>query len=929
MSMSNNNPNEDEAILLSSGTVKDFRAVAAHCSIEVASSVRKLELVRLIIHAIGVAETRKQLEYVHTGSSSSSSSSTAASTRRKRNRRSTNQPVVPLASSDPSPSSPSPQASIQVDHMPVEMDDSKAQHSSTSDPDHMHHEEDSSSIQAASEPNQKRRRTDSEEQEDVPHRDDLHSSNHDTSDSLRKQLIQSTPKIASTFVNFIRAKFAPDFPIDGPVSVTIFEYTVSESNENNDYAAMRMLIEHMFSSASVLGSSFVSDKDKDKTATSAAVGGVAMSTNRSSSATPTSTHTATATPTPTATATVTATVTATAAATVTTTATAAANSLVMRSSDSKGGDLQADLDIDMQTVRKFYAYIQNVQVLNTLLMSQVVKFLQNFSPREKDVFNDVPRAILRILVIMFENPNLMEPTYFNLVLGKICIIITQLSSSDSSVLESFYSSYSPADQKKLVQKMQQLLTLRLYADGSIDVIIRAATEVLHMLRKACLRSNALSLEEFYNDYINKSNFNVEDEYFRWKNAPRLRGDVFSFCKYPWLLDPSTKSRLLSAEAQQQQRQRYEDAVLQAFLYNIPSLPYLILQVRRDHIVHDTLDLLNEFKREDFKKPLKVIFLGEEGVDAGGVAKEFFQLIVRDLFDPKYGMFVYDDSMNHYWFNTHSVSEMPEFELIGLILGLAIYNNVILDLRFPMVVYKKLLRQPVTFQDLKRAFPELGSGLQRLLDMEPELVADLGSTFEVSIKSFGELKSYDLKTNGKNISVTADNRQEFVSLYTKFTLEDAIYNEFDHFRHGFRSLCGVRALDMCEPEELEQMICGSPVLDFDALERVTKYVGWSSMFHETSVRPDTPVVRFFWELFHEFTVEQRKRVLFFVTGSDRAPVNGLGSMKFVIQSGGSNSGMLPSAHTCFNTMILPHYPTKLLLREKLTIAIENAEGFGLR
>lgn len=52
------------------------------------------------------------------------------------------------------------------------------------------------------------------------------------------------------------------------------------------------------------------------------------------------------------------------------------------------------------------------------------------------------------------------------------------------------------------------------------------------------------------------------------------------------------------------------------------------------------------------------------------------------------------------------------------------------------------------------------------------------------------------------------------------------------------------------------------------------------------------------------------------------------MAFCVMKHGEDSEQLPSAHTCFNHLLLPTYKTKEKLREKLLIAISNAEGFGL-
>ena len=71
------------------------------------------------------------------------------------------------------------------------------------------------------------------------------------------------------------------------------------------------------------------------------------------------------------------------------------------------------------------------------------------------------------------------------------------------------------------------------------------------------------------------------------------------------------------------------------------------------------------------------------------------------------------------------------------------------------------------------------------------------------------------------------------------------------------------------------------------------------------------------------------MLKFATGSDRAPINGLSSLTFVISRNGPDSDRLPTSHTCFNHLLLPDYASEEKLEDKLKRAIRQAEGFGLR
>lgn len=69
-----------------------------------------------------------------------------------------------------------------------------------------------------------------------------------------------------------------------------------------------------------------------------------------------------------------------------------------------------------------------------------------------------------------------------------------------------------------------------------------------------------------------------------------------------------------------------------------------------------------------------------------------------------GMFTYDENTKLFWFNPSSFETEGQFTLIGIVLGLAIYNNCILDVHFPMVVYRKLMGKKGTFRDLGDSHP---------------------------------------------------------------------------------------------------------------------------------------------------------------------------------------------------------------------------------
>ena len=434
-------------------------------------------------------------------------------------------------------------------------------------------------------------------------------------------------------------------------------------------------------------------------------------------------------------------------------------------------------------------------------------------------------ASLRQFVILLLNPLLLEPQYHKQILLPLLSLVSALPLACVDRLVCWWSLLPCIQLEQIVLVVQQFLTVRLCHTMRIDDAVIAGTRVLGQLyaanelatdqgRRAA--EDRLDYRRFYNDAVNQE-VNLKEDYRRWKAG---RGE-FSFCDHPFVLEPASKSRVLMYDATAQMTHEFEGAILRSLFVGATS-PYLVVKVRRSHLIHDTL-LQMGMRKDDLKKPLKVQFAGEDGIDEGGVQKEFFQLIFAQIFDVSYGMFVYDEDSRLYWFNRSSLENEREFELIGIILGAAIYNGVILDARFPHVVYKKLMGQPVGLADLKRAFPPLAHGFQQLLDHDAASVeATFGLCMQVNFEEFGQTRTHNLVPNGADVPVTARNRSEYVRLYAKYLLEDSIANQFSAFQRGFHTVCGGDCLQLFRWEELELLICGSPVLDFEALERAAQY-----------------------------------------------------------------------------------------------------------
>jgi len=589
--------------------------------------------------------------------------------------------------------------------------------------------------------------------------------------------------------------------------------------------------------------------------------------------------------------------------------------------------MEADEVHGLETEAVGEAYVELLKLQNHEVLKALMKATETLLSKLQVAQQAQPSFItdgveLRQFIILFLNPLLLEPQYHKEVLQKLLSLIAALPPPCTDRLASWMSLLPAHQLLYMVKVCHQFLTVRLVSTQRIDDAVMAATRVLGQLYAANEAATEagwrtpqekLDYRTFYNDAVNQE-VNLKDDYRRWKST-RVE---FSFCDHPFVLEPSSKSRVLMYDATAQMTHEFEGAILRSLFVGATS-PYLVVKVRRSHLISDTL-LQMGLRKDDLKKPLKVQFAGEDGVDEGGVQKEFFQLIFAQIFDVSYGMFVYDEDARQYWFNRSSLENEREFELIGIILGAAIYNGVILDARFPHVVYKKLMSQPVGLADLQKCFPEMGKSFRQLLEMSAEQVEGCCLCMQVSYDEFGESKTFDLMPSGGEIAITIDNRDEYVRLYVKYLLADSIERQFAAFQRGFHSVCGGECLMLFRWEELELLICGSPVLDFEALERATQYDDGFSRQH--------PTVVIMWEVIHALEVEQQKKFLFFCTGSDRVPIKGLGNLNFVISRNGTDESRLPSAHTCFNHLLLPEYKSKTKLKEQLLKAIVDTEGFHI-
>ncbi|KAF3942483.1 hypothetical protein ABW19_dt0203606 [Dactylella cylindrospora] len=507
-----------------------------------------------------------------------------------------------------------------------------------------------------------------------------------------------------------------------------------------------------------------------------------------------------------------------------------------------------------------------------------------------------------------------------------------------------------ANTMTFLKKRDPSVPLESWFNASEEVLALEMIGEGHLARQQALaRGHVIPTSDFYNSMLDYADLIADFD--QWES----KSSKFSFCQYPFLLSMGSKIQILEYDAKRQMEVKAREAFFNSIGLRRTFSQYLLLRVRRDCLVEDSLKGISESVgggAGDIKKGLKIEFEGEDGIDIGGLRKEWFLLLVRDIFDPSHGMFVYDEDSRYCYFNPNTFEATEQYFLVGVLLGLAIYNSTILDVALPPVVFKKLLspnsalstpnkfstpsptaRLPFTstLEDLAFFRPALASGLRQLLEFEGDVESTVCRDFVVEVEKYGQFTQVPLVPGGEGKPVTNENRKEFVDLYAQYLLDTSVARQFEPFKRGFWTVCGGNALSLFQPDEIELLIRGSDEpLDITALRAVATYENWSTIPDETNV------IRWFWESFEAASPEMQRMLLGFITGSDRIPAMGIANMVLKVVYGGPSTvhgnkraERYPIARTCFNSITLWGYDSKETLERVLWRAVRESEGFGLK
>ncbi|KAF1336318.1 Nedd4 e3 ubiquitin-protein ligase wwp1, partial [Globisporangium splendens] len=350
-----------------------------------------------------------------------------------------------------------------------------------------------------------------------------------------------------------------------------------------------------------------------------------------------------------------------------------------------------------------------------------------------------------------------------------------------------------------------------------------------------------------------------------------------------------------------------------------------LRVNRSHLFEESMESLSIIPAVSIRSSMRLVFLDESGIDAGGLSREWFVLLNEQLVDPMRGVFKCVNKSNQTFFlNSNSAHDIGDTHLsyyyaTGRLIGRALLEGSVLGFHLSPVLVKMILGVPISFSDLEYFDPDLFKNLSWLRDNEN--VDELGLDFSVTEQRGDTMEVVELIPCGQAIDATADNKDEYIERRFRYVLFESVADQLHVFLKGLYEVIPRELLMLFDPEEFDYLLCGSDEIDVDDWEQNTKY---------TENLYTHPVLKWFWELLREMPNEYRRRLLHFATGSSRVPLSGFAGLTsydgklcpFTLKGVPLvNDGYIWS-HACFNLLDLPLHVVRSEFRAVLYAAVET-------
>ena len=328
---------------------------------------------------------------------------------------------------------------------------------------------------------------------------------------------------------------------------------------------------------------------------------------------------------------------------------------------------------------------------------------------------------------------------------------------------------------------------------------------------------------------------------------------------------------------------------------------------------------------------QISFVDESGIDAGGVYREGLSRILEDLFSEHFNLLVLcpngqqavHSGMDKYLPNPKHVGPlaMEMFELVGKLMAMSIRSKACLPFEFPPLVWKKLVGEDTSKDDLLEVDMITSRQLDDIEQCHKDPSEPIVNQDAFYAKYLGKLRftyigldnaEHDLLPGGKLREVTFENRFEFCSLVREARLKECNV-QIAAIAKGMGEVIPLRALLLFSAAQLEELVCGSPKIDIELWKAHTESSGLSST-----------TVSLFWKVMESLTPKEQTGFIRFAWGRSRLPARKEDfTVKMKLTSGGRAA--LPASHTCFFSIELPEYRTEEEMRHGLLTAIHFGVG----
>ncbi|XP_015417007.1 PREDICTED: probable E3 ubiquitin-protein ligase HERC6 [Myotis davidii] len=596
------------------------------------------------------------------------------------------------------------------------------------------------------------------------------------------------------------------------------------------------------------------------------------------------------------------------------------------------------IDVDLQMAKDTFEKLTQKQwisfMITTCLRDHLLGALPCRSPHQE---------ALSVFLLLPQCPVMHDPRNSESLVVPFAQAVCNMSDRSLRVLKQCWASLQESSLNTLVQMLKSAIIAQMIYSGetpqnncNLKPLLEMMKEVYKVNKATCqLPKNTFII----NELSTMLNFIEERRRMSYRDNNLITAGNFSpiiFSEFPFIFNLLSKIKLWQADSVKK--------ILESRITHMFS-PGFLLRVRRSHLVDDALHQLNQAAVTDLRKELVIEFINEIYSEGYGVKSEFFYIIFEEMTKKEYGMFMYPEEGSYMWFPIKPKIEKKRYFLFGRLCGLSLYHLNVADIPFPLALFKKLLEQKPSLEDLKELSPLLGKTVNLLLPTLHQLsyqplkcvcISWISYKFAIMviwliIKTFihvcylnilqlrWDQHNVDLIPNGISILVDQTNKTDYVSQCVDYIFNTSVKAVYEEFQSGFYTVCDKEILRLFHPEELRTAIIGNTDYDWKQFEKNSVY---EPEYHESH-----PTIQMFWKAFHGLTLDEKRQFLFFLTGNDRQTARGLQEMRIRFRCPETFSERdYPRALVCHSILDLPRYSTMERLEEALQEAIRSNRGF---